>query len=106
MADRRSAAIIADFSRGAITFENQKGIYESQITQARSKGAEILTGGTFSDDRAFLKPTIVTGASIEGTATPVTVVRLVQTSVKVPSAMTLITLADPSANGTAVNMPT
>lgn len=53
---------------GAITFEKQKGIYERQIEQARAEGAQFITGGTFSEDRRFLAPTVVTGPSIESLA--------------------------------------
>lgn len=50
---------------GAITFEKQKDVYTSQIQQAKDQGAEFLTGGDFSSDRAYLRPTIVTGKGIE-----------------------------------------
>jgi succinate-semialdehyde dehydrogenase/glutarate-semialdehyde dehydrogenase len=50
---------------GAITFEKQKDVYDAQIRQAREKGAEFLSGGDFSADRRFLRPTIVTGKNIE-----------------------------------------
>lgn len=50
---------------GAITFERQKETYDRHLSQARERGAQILTGGEFSDNRAFLKPTIVTGPQIE-----------------------------------------
>lgn len=50
---------------GAITFEKQKDLYESQIKQARDRGAEFITGGTFSADRCYLKPTVVSGKNIE-----------------------------------------
>jgi len=50
---------------GAITFEKQKDVYESQILQAKENGADFITGGTFSSDRCFLRPTIVSGENIE-----------------------------------------
>ncbi len=50
---------------GAITFEKQKDVYESQIKQAKDRGAEFLSGGSFSADRCFLRPTIVAGKNIE-----------------------------------------
>ena len=50
---------------GAITFEKQKETYRQQIEQARAQGAEFITGGDFSDDRCYLRPTLVTGANIE-----------------------------------------
>lgn len=50
---------------GPITFEKQKDVYEAQIKQAQDRGAEFISGGTFSPDRRFLKPTIVSGKNIE-----------------------------------------
>ncbi len=50
---------------GAITFDKQKDLYESQIKQARERGAEFVCGGEFSADRRFLAPTVVSGANIE-----------------------------------------
>lgn len=50
---------------GAITFEKQKDLYETQIRQAKENGAEFVAGGEFSADRCFLRPTIVTGKNIE-----------------------------------------
>jgi succinate-semialdehyde dehydrogenase/glutarate-semialdehyde dehydrogenase len=50
---------------GAITYDKQKAVYERQIGQARLRGATFVTGGEFSADRRFLKPTIVTGPEIE-----------------------------------------
>lgn len=50
---------------GPITFEKQKDVYESQIKQAKDRGAEFISGGTFSPDRRFLLPTIVSGKNIE-----------------------------------------
>lgn len=50
---------------GVITFEKQKNVYESQIKQAKEQGAEFIAGGTFSADRCFLRPTVVSGKNIE-----------------------------------------
>ena len=50
---------------GAITMDKQKAVYEAQLQEARAKGATFVTGGTFSSDRRFLAPTIVTGPEIE-----------------------------------------
>lgn len=50
---------------GAITFEKQKLTYDRHINEAREKGAKI-SGGEFSEDRRFLKPTIISGDGVEG----------------------------------------
>lgn len=50
---------------GVITFEKQKLTYDQQLAQAREKNARFVTGGDFSLDRTFLKPTVVTGPEIE-----------------------------------------
>lgn len=50
---------------GAITFEKQKAIYDRHLEQARSKDSQFVTGGEFSQDRRYLKPTVVTGPQIE-----------------------------------------
>jgi succinate-semialdehyde dehydrogenase/glutarate-semialdehyde dehydrogenase len=54
-----------DADLGVVTFEKQKAVYEKQLAEARAKGATIVTGGEFSDDRRSLKPTIVTGPGVE-----------------------------------------
>ena len=56
-----------DGDLGAVTFENQKKVYEKHLSDARAKGAAFVTGGEFSADRCALKPTLVTGTSIEST---------------------------------------
>lgn len=50
---------------GAITMEKQKGTYDAHLSEAREKGAEVVTGGVFSSDRRFLKPTVVAGPGVE-----------------------------------------
>ena len=50
---------------GAITMEKQKSTYDAHLEEARARGAEIVTGGTFSPDRRFLQPTVVSGPDIE-----------------------------------------
>jgi len=50
---------------GAVTFEKQKSVYEKQLSEARAKGATIVTGGEFNSDRTSLAPTVVTGQGIE-----------------------------------------
>ena len=62
---RQSSSRDGNNDLGAITFEKQKDVYAAQIQQAKDQGAEFLTGGDFSADRTFLKPTIVTGTGIE-----------------------------------------
>lgn len=47
-------------SLGAITFENQKSVYEKHIAEISPSTAQIITGGQFSSDRSSLAPTIVT----------------------------------------------
>ncbi len=62
---RQGPSIGYENDLGPITFEKQKRIYEDQLEEARSKDAQFITGGTFSKDRRFLKPTVVSGPSIE-----------------------------------------
>ncbi len=50
---------------GSITSENQKTIYSRQINEAKAKGAEFITGGEFSSNKRFLKPTIITCQQME-----------------------------------------
>jgi len=50
---------------GAITFEQQKSTYDRQLNEAKSKNAEIITGGEFSSDRRYLAPTVITGSKVE-----------------------------------------
>lgn len=50
---------------GPATFEKQKQVYSSQIADAKSAGAEFLTGGDFDPSGNFLRPTLVTGDRIE-----------------------------------------
>lgn len=53
---------------GPITFEKQKATYDRHIAEAHAQDARFITGGTFSGDRRYLKPTIVTGDKIESMA--------------------------------------
>jgi succinate-semialdehyde dehydrogenase/glutarate-semialdehyde dehydrogenase len=62
---RQGPSLGFDNDLGVITFEKQKAVYERQLEEARSKGAEIIAGGEFSADRRCLLPTIVTGANVE-----------------------------------------
>ncbi len=50
---------------GPLTYEKQKEIYSRQLNEAKSKHAQITTGGDFSSNQRYLKPTIVTGSDIE-----------------------------------------
>ncbi|MBI2712515.1 MAG: aldehyde dehydrogenase family protein [Bdellovibrio sp.] len=50
---------------GPVTFEKQKQVYDRHLSEAKSKNATFVTGGEFTSDRRFLKPTIVTGSEIE-----------------------------------------
>ena len=50
---------------GPITFEKQKQVYDRHLQEAKEKNARFVTGGEFTSDRRFLKPTIVTGPDIE-----------------------------------------
>lgn len=52
---------------GAITFEKQKNVYALQLAEAAKQGADLITGGEFSEDRRFLRPTVITGSKIEST---------------------------------------
>ena len=50
---------------GPITFEKQKEVYSKQLSQAKDKKANFVTGGEFTGDRRFLKPTLITGPHVE-----------------------------------------
>jgi acyl-CoA reductase-like NAD-dependent aldehyde dehydrogenase len=50
---------------GAITFEKQKTVYENQISEAKKLGLTFHCGGTFSNDKRYLSPTIISGEQIE-----------------------------------------
>lgn len=50
---------------GVITLDKQKAVYERHLNDARQNGAEIVTGGNFSQDGKSLQPTIVAGPNIE-----------------------------------------
>ena len=52
---------------GAVTFENQKLIYQAQITEAKAMGARFVMGGDFNANKTALNPTIVMGDKIEST---------------------------------------
>ncbi len=52
---------------GVCTMEKQKTLYEAQLSEARAKGVEFYAGGTLSDDRIRMMPTLVGGANIEET---------------------------------------
>lgn len=62
---RQGPSVNALNDLGPITFEKQKNVYAAQIQQAKEKGADFLTGGSFSEDRRYLEPTLVTGDGIE-----------------------------------------
>lgn len=55
----------AEYDLGSITFDKQKSIYETQLSEARSAGATVVAGGNFGPNRIFLEPTVVTGKNIE-----------------------------------------
>ncbi|OFZ52950.1 MAG: hypothetical protein A2428_10570 [Bdellovibrionales bacterium RIFOXYC1_FULL_54_43] len=48
-----------DNDLGPITLESQKAIYSKQLDEARNRGATIVCGGNFSQDRVFLEPTVL-----------------------------------------------
>jgi acyl-CoA reductase-like NAD-dependent aldehyde dehydrogenase len=50
---------------GPITFEKQKSVYDRHIAEAKMSGAEFISGGSFSENRSFLLPTLVSGDQIE-----------------------------------------
>ncbi len=50
---------------GPIIFPRQSEVYRSHLEEARKKGAIFVTGGEFSDDERYLRPTIVTGPGVE-----------------------------------------
>lgn len=71
IAERFSRKLINKIARlhtddlGCVTFDKQKLVYDAHLNEAKAAGATILTGGSWSDDRKQLKPTIVAGAEIE-----------------------------------------
>ena len=54
-----------DNDLGPVTLERQKTIYEDQIAEAHAAKAHFLTGGELSQDRRYMKPTLITGEGIE-----------------------------------------
>jgi succinate-semialdehyde dehydrogenase/glutarate-semialdehyde dehydrogenase len=62
---RQGAPTPFNIDLGAITFEKQKEIYSRHLEEAKNRNAQILTGGDFSSDRRFLKPTLLSGQRIE-----------------------------------------
>lgn len=60
-----TSATGGEYDLGSITFEKQKAIYETQLSEARSAGATVVAGGNFGPNGTFLEPTIVTGKNIE-----------------------------------------
>jgi acyl-CoA reductase-like NAD-dependent aldehyde dehydrogenase len=51
---------------GVCTMEKQKALYETHLEDARSRNLEFVCGGSLSDDRTRMIPTLVTGADVEG----------------------------------------
>ncbi len=45
---------------GAITFEKQKSVYETHLSELTSQNSKIICGGKFSENKTFLEPTIIT----------------------------------------------
>jgi acyl-CoA reductase-like NAD-dependent aldehyde dehydrogenase len=52
---------------GRITMEAQKNIYDEHLKDAKEKGAEFFMGGTLSEDRVRMIPTLVGGNAVENT---------------------------------------
>jgi succinate-semialdehyde dehydrogenase/glutarate-semialdehyde dehydrogenase len=50
---------------GPIAFESQKEIYREQIEDAKSKNANFIIGGEFTEDQHYLKPTVISSTQLE-----------------------------------------
>ncbi len=55
---------------GAITFDNQKNTYLSQLSELSSNNSKILTGGTFNKEKTQLSPSVVINPQIENSTYP------------------------------------
>jgi succinate-semialdehyde dehydrogenase/glutarate-semialdehyde dehydrogenase len=62
---RQGPSINLEHDLGPITFDKQKRVYSRHIEEAKSKDARFITGGEFSPDQRYLKPTIITGPEVE-----------------------------------------
>jgi succinate-semialdehyde dehydrogenase/glutarate-semialdehyde dehydrogenase len=62
---RQGDSAKGDNDLGVTTFDKQKSVYERHLSEARQKGAQIVTGGEFSSNRTSLQPTVVAGPGIE-----------------------------------------
>lgn len=61
------ALLSADSDLGVCTMDKQKQVYDEHLQEARSMGAEFVTGGILTQDRTRMIPTLVTGKNIEQT---------------------------------------
>lgn len=59
------ARLAVDSDLGVCTMDRQKQIYEEHLQEARSAGADFVSGGILTQDRTRLLPTLVTGKKIE-----------------------------------------
>jgi acyl-CoA reductase-like NAD-dependent aldehyde dehydrogenase len=88
----KMAMLSTDSDLGVTTMEKQKDLYESQLQEARDKGAEFYAGGIMSSDRTRMLPTLVGGANIEemriyneetfGPVTAITTFRSIQEAIE------------------------
>jgi succinate-semialdehyde dehydrogenase/glutarate-semialdehyde dehydrogenase len=56
---------------GFITFDNQKKIYEEQLSELNTSNSNIVVGGKFNDSKTRLYPTIVTNPNATGASNPI-----------------------------------
>lgn len=50
---------------GVITMPKQKEVYERQLSDAKNRSLEFVTGGEWRQDRTSLEPTVIMGSHIE-----------------------------------------
>ncbi len=57
----------SDVELGAITLPKQSAVYEQQLEEARASGVQAVHGGSLSQDKTQLQPTLLMGSNIEET---------------------------------------
>jgi succinate-semialdehyde dehydrogenase/glutarate-semialdehyde dehydrogenase len=54
-----------EYDIGPITIEKQKQVYTQHLNDAKSIDAQLISGGEFTPDQRYLKPTVVAGSRIK-----------------------------------------
>ncbi len=57
----------AESDLGVCTMDQQKAVYEDHLQEAREKGVQFYCGGSLTENRTRMIPTLVGGIGIEGT---------------------------------------